>query len=220
MSQFYFKRKKSECRPIPLGDGLEVFPLPVKCAIIGDCSVGKTSLLISYTTGSFNTQYVPTIFDTYHKEVVCDGVLVDLELCDTAGLDDMRRLRSLTYLETDVFIICFSIVSPKTFHNVVNKWIPEMKECLPNKPFLLVGTKCDLRTNYEVLKELSETGETPIERQMGQKVAAKHGAVKYLECSAATKLGLNQIFDESIRKVLELHRFPVKHKACFTCTLS
>ncbi|CAG2105408.1 unnamed protein product [Medioppia subpectinata] len=77
-------------------------------------------------------------FDTYNKETVCDGVLVDLELCDTAGLDDMRRLRYLTYLETDVFIVCFSIVSPKTFHNVINKWIPEMKESLPNKPFILV----------------------------------------------------------------------------------
>ncbi|XP_054157933.1 cdc42 homolog [Oppia nitens] len=224
MSQFYYKRHMSvpyNSRPISIGDGLEAYPLPVKCTVIGDCSVGKTSLLISYTTGAFSTQYVPTIFDNYHKEVICDGILVDLELSDTAGLEDKRRIRSMSYLETDVFVVCFSIVSPKSFHNVVDKWIPEIKECLPNKPFILVGTKCDLRTNNDILNELHLNNDKPIDRLTGQRCAARLGAVKYLECSADTKLGVNQIFDESVRKALEMLAYrPVKHKSLITCCIS
>ena len=172
--------------------------------------------------------------------MVCDGVAVDLELCDSAGEEQLKRYRSHTYYETDVFIICFSIVSPKTLQSVVNNWIPEIKEHWTNKPFILVGlryyywlesfektiyhflgTKSDLRTNIEILRDLSENKETPVERQMGQKLAAKYGAVKYLECSAATKLGVNQLFDESIKKALEIYFGPMitSRRNCFTCNI-
>jgi small GTP-binding protein len=71
--------------------------------------------------------------------MICDSVAIDLELCDTAGQEDLQKFRSTAYYETDVFIVCFSIVCPKSFDNVSTKWIPEIKECLPNKPILLVG---------------------------------------------------------------------------------
>ncbi len=59
MSQFYSKRRKS--RSISLGNGIEAFPLPVKCVVVGDCDSGKTSLLTSYTNGSFSNEYNPTM---------------------------------------------------------------------------------------------------------------------------------------------------------------
>jgi small GTP-binding protein len=71
--------------------------------------------------------------------MICDGVAIDLELCDTGGQENLQKIRLVTYLETDIFIVCFSIVCPKSFDNVSTKWIPEIKQCLPNKPILLVG---------------------------------------------------------------------------------
>lgn len=50
-----------------------------------------------------------------------DGKPISLGLWDTAGQEDYDRLRPLSYPQTDVFLICFSIVSPASFDNVKSK---------------------------------------------------------------------------------------------------
>ncbi len=76
------------------------------------------------------------------------------------------------------------------------------------------GTKSDLRNDQEIVRELSLTHQSPIEQQMGQRFALKYGAIKYLECSATKNLDVDQIFDESVRKVLEFHTSPTEQKTC------
>jgi len=99
----------------------------IKCVFIGDGAVGKTSLIISYTTNGYPAEYVPTAIDTYHAVVHVDGQPLTLELCDTPGQDDFDTLRPLVYPNTDVFLLCFSVVMPSTFQNVREKWIPEIR---------------------------------------------------------------------------------------------
>ncbi len=62
--------------------------------------------------------------------------------------------RPLSYAQTDVFLICFSIVNPISFENVRTKWYPEVKFFCPNTPIILVGTKLDLREDGRVLERL------------------------------------------------------------------
>lgn len=73
--------------------------------------------------------------------MVVDGISVSLGLWDTAGQEDYDRLRPLSYPQTDVFLICFSVASPSSFENVTSKWYPEIKHHCPDAPMILVGER-------------------------------------------------------------------------------
>ncbi|KAI9637140.1 P-loop containing nucleoside triphosphate hydrolase protein [Dioszegia hungarica] len=175
----------------------------IKCVVVGDGAVGKTCLLISYTTNAFPGEYVPTVFDNYSASVLVDNRPISLGLWDTAGQEDYDRLRPLSYPQTDVFLVCFSLVSPPSFENVRTKWLPEITHHCPNTPLILVGTKLDLRDDPVTLQRLKERRFTPITYSMGMQCAREVGAIKYLEASSKTQKGLKNVFDEAIRAVLQ-----------------
>lgn len=186
----------------------------IKCVVVGDGAVGKTCMLISYTTNSFPGEYVPTIFDNYTANVFVDGRPISLGLWDTAGQDDYDRLRPLSYPDTDVFLICFSLVSPNSFANVADKWYPEISHHAPGVPKILVGTKVDLRENPAEVERLRERRQSPVTLQQGEAMKKKISAVCYKECSALTQQGLKDIFDEAIKVVLFPETNKTKKKGC------
>jgi len=171
----------------------------IKCVVVGDGGVGKTSLLISYTTNSFPGENIPTVFDNYSANVMVDGKPINLGLWDTAGQEDYDRLRPLSYPQTDVFIICFSVSSTASFKNVYNKWSPEIMHHAPGVPIILVGTKSDLRKDIAFAEELRSKNLQYVYRGQAEQMVQRICAVKYLECSALTQEGLKSVFDEAIR---------------------
>ena len=118
----------------------------LKVNIVGDGAVGKTSLLITWATGSFPREYIPTVFDNHPIDRVVEGRPFTLNLWDTAGGEDYDRLRPLSYPQTDAFLLCYSIDSRASFHNIQTKWFPELQHFCPGTPILLVATKGDLRS--------------------------------------------------------------------------
>ena len=71
-------------------------------------------LIIIYTT-------IKKVFDNYAVTVMIAGEPHTLGLFDTAGQEDYDRLRPLSYPQTDVFLVCFSIVNPASFENTKEK---------------------------------------------------------------------------------------------------
>ena len=170
----------------------------IKCVAIGDGAVGKTCMLHTYTTNKFPWDYEPTVFDNYAVTVHIGKQAITLGLFDTAGQEDWDRLRIMSYTATDVFIVCFSVMEPSSFSNVEEKWVPEIKQYMPNVPFLLVGTQTDLRDNIVAVKELSRKRQKPVSKDEGEKLARRLGAKCYIECSALLNMNVKQVFDTAI----------------------
>jgi len=186
----------------------------IKAVIVGDGAVGKTCLLISYTTNAFPGEYIPTVFDNYSANVMVDGRPVNLGLWDTAGQEDYDRLRPLSYPQTDVFLVAFSIIAPNSFENVKSKWWPEIQHHAPGVPIILVGTKSDLRNDQQMISQLQAKGFSIVTLEAANARAQDIGAVKYLECSALTQEGLKDIFDSAIRAALDKPKAPGSSSSC------
>uniref|UniRef100_A0A3B3ZAN3 Uncharacterized protein n=2 Tax=Periophthalmus magnuspinnatus TaxID=409849 RepID=A0A3B3ZAN3_9GOBI len=175
----------------------------VKCVLVGDGAVGKTSLVVSYTTNGYPTEYIPTAFDNFSAMVSVDGHPVRLQLCDTAGQDEFDKLRPLCYTSADVFLLCFSVVSPASFQNVPEKWVPEIRTYAPHAPLVLVGTQCDLREDVKVLIDLAKYRERPVDPAEAKDCAREIEAVTYIECSSLTQKNLKDVFDSAILASLQ-----------------
>lgn len=119
-----------------------------------------------------------------------------LGLFDTAGQEDYDRLRPLSYPQTDVFLVCFSVTSPASFENVREKWFPEVHHHCPGVPCLIVGTQTDLRDDPAVRDKLLKQRMQPVKKEDGERMARELGAIKYVECSALTQYKLKDVFDE------------------------
>jgi len=142
------------------------------------------------------------VFDNYSANVMVDGRPINLGLWDTAGQEDYDRLRPLSYPQTDVFLLCYAVNNPSSFENIKNKWYPEIQHHAPEVPFILVGTKLDLRNNQDAIKQLEAKRQVPVSKAQGESLCSELHGSKYLECSALTQEGLKQVFDEAIRCVL------------------
>lgn len=187
--------------------------ISIKCVVVGDGAVGKTCLLISYTTNAFPGEYIPTVFDNYNANVMVDGKPVNVGLWDTAGQEDYDSLRPLSYPQTDVFLICFSIISPYSFDNVKSKWHPEIKSQAPGVPIILVGTKSDLRNDSGMLQQLQAKGLSVISKEQAELRAKEIEAKCYMECSALTQEGLKAVFDTAIQAAINKPK-ATKKKSC------
>ncbi|KAJ8333038.1 hypothetical protein SKAU_G00419340 [Synaphobranchus kaupii] len=141
-----------------------------KLVVVGDGACGKTCLLIVFSKDEFPEVYVPTVFENYVADIEVDSKQVELALWDTAGQEDYDRLRPLSYPDTDVILMCFSVDSPDSLENIPEKWK-------------------DLRNDENVRNELARMKQEPVRTEDGRAMAVRIGAYDYLECSAKTKDG-------------------------------
>jgi len=173
----------------------------IKLVVVGDGAVGKTSLLISYATKKFPTDYVPTVFENYTAQMKDGNENILLHLWDTAGQEDYDRLRPLSYPGADVVLLCFSTVNRASYESIREKWYPEVNHYVPNIPHLLVGTKVDLRDSETA--DPHTTQYEPITAEEGKEMAKSINAASYIEVSAKLRKGLDKVFKVAVQCVME-----------------
>jgi len=184
------------------GGDVDLSALPrVKLVVVGDGAVGKTCLLVTFGTGKFPEDYVPTVFDNYSSQMAYRGDQLLLQLWDTAGQEDYDRLRPLSYPGSDVVLLCFSLVSEASYEAITEKWSPEVNHYVPDCPHILVGTKLDLRDGGK--PEGYDDVYEPISTERGKELAGAVGAAAYVEVSAMTGKNLQHVFETAVGLVMD-----------------
>ncbi len=89
-----------------------------------------TTVLNCFITERLPGHYVPTVFDNYYKDAMVNGKPVKLELWNLM-LQEYNK-RQMSYPQTDVLLICFSLVKPELFKSVHEKWLPEVRHPVNN----------------------------------------------------------------------------------------
>ena len=121
---------------------------------------------------------------------------MELGLFDTAGQEDFDRLRPLSYPDTNVILMCFSVDNPVSAGSIKERWMPEVRHFCGRCPVVLVACKIDLRNDADKLKQ---QGEKSISQEAGRLLATQIKADAYMECSAKTREGVQELFVEAAR---------------------
>jgi len=177
-----------------------------KCVVVGDGFVGKTALVGVFSNKEYKETYVPTIFDNKIVGIQYKQTWINLGVFDTAGQEEYDKLRPMAYTDTDVFIVCFSMVDRDSLENILNKWAPELDKYCPKARRLLVGTKVDLWTN-------SEYSSRAISQEYIDEIANQIGAVDFLAVSALEQQGVEEVFQRVAEIALELGEPEKKKKS-------
>ncbi|XP_058764950.1 ras-related protein RABC1-like [Vicia villosa] len=163
-----------------------------KLLMIGDSGVGKSSLLLCFTSDSFE-DLSPTIgVDFKVKYVTIGDKKLKLAIWDTAGQERFRTLTSSYYRGAQGIIMAYDVTRRDTFTNLSEVWAKEIDLYSTNQDCIkmLVGNKVDKESDRVVTKK------------EGVDFAREYGCL-FIECSAKTRVNVQQCFEELVLKILD-----------------
>ena len=161
--------------------------------VIGDTSVGKTSLITRYTNGTFKEEYLATVgLDFYSKEEIINNKTINIKIWDTAGQERFKALTQSYFRNAEGVMLAYDVTKSESYDNLKD-WIASIKKNLEGKniflPLIIVGNKIDMEESREVEKESAEQ-------------FATENNYKYFETSAKTGEGVDEAVRDLINQVL------------------
>ena len=146
----------------------------LKILILGDSSVGKTTLLLKYVDGYFPTIYVATIGVEFKvKKINVNGIDLNLQIWDTAGQERFRGVTRNFMKGADGIIYAYDITKKSSFDSLKN-WIIQSEESTVGFKKIIIGNKTDLESERVVSKEAFQKF-CQNKNIQGMEVSAKNG---------------------------------------------
>lgn len=198
--------------------------MTVKSVLVGDSGVGKSSILLSFTNGTFTENQTATIgidFKVKKVEVIDNASghrrLVTMQLWDTAGQERFRTLTSSYYRGAHAVVLIYDVNEPQSFYGLV-KWLEEARAYCDTGSSSSSTAHGSLHTagddeaahNDDIVYLLignktdrcSSEAEMPVSRAEAQNFARQHRMLFALT-SAKTQEGIKDAFDELARSVYD-----------------
>lgn len=162
-----------------------------KLLIIGESSVGKTSIIVRYTENKFDNSGIATCgVDVKCKYVSYENIKIRLDIWDTAGQERFRGLAKNYFRGSNGFILVYDITNQKSFEKLKG-WMNDAKEKMdPKSKMIVIGNKKDCQENREVDLDILED-------------FANKNKVKTLEVSAKTNEGIDEIFNIMVEDLVK-----------------
>jgi small GTP-binding protein len=161
--------------------------------LIGDSSVGKTSLIQRYANGIFKEEYLATVgLDYYTKQEMINNINVLVKLWDTAGQERFKALTPNYFRNAEGVVLAYDVTNSESFENL-KFWINSIKSNLGEKnifiPIIIIGNKIDMEDMRDITKEDASK-------------FAKENNYKYFETSAKTGEGVDEAIRDLVNQVL------------------
>ncbi|XP_062259018.1 uncharacterized protein rab44 isoform X2 [Platichthys flesus] len=208
-------RQESQ-KTFSLGDsrGADIGSKRYNVMLVGDSSVGKTSLMQRAQSGKFSFEIPASIgLDTSLWTVVVDGKPVVLQLWDTAGQERFHSITRQVFHKAQAFLLMYDITCSQSF-TAISYWADCIQEAAPEDvTILLLGNK-------------SDSGKRQVNTEEGETLAKEYN-FEFMECSAAT--GDNVIHsletvarmlsekDDTSEESMVLHKEPPRSKRSGCC---
>ena len=175
--------------------------LTFKLIIIGDISVGKSSLLIRAIKHTFQSAYSPTLgFDMFYLHIKIKNKILKLQIWDTGGQEIYQSLISNFYKNSSMAFMVYAIDDKDSFEHI-DHWLKEIKhQSNPDVKIFLIGNKCDLIEERKVTYEEGETYYKNFDLNGFYEVSAKTGERTEEILVKAAKVLIEDISDYDLVK--------------------
>ena len=151
---------------------------------VGDCTSGKSALILRLCHDLFADSYIPTRFDSHSADFTCNHGSFKLTLLDTSGDQDKSEVRKMAYQGCDAIVLCFDLTEKSSFESIEQRWLPELSTLPLSTPIYIAGCK----------KDAAKADKPAVSDKQVQELAEKVGAAAYIECSAKTSESVEQLF--------------------------
>ena len=189
--------------------------------IAGHFGVGKTHMFHRFNTGKWpDRSFYFGNDQVFVKDYLINGEIVRgyVNDCEESH-EEWEPLRFLAYRYADCVILCFGIDRPFFISDMLIRieeyWYPFFQKYCPKAKLILVGTKKDLRTDQDVIARLAMCGEKPVTYKEGQELSKKIKAECYLECSALTGEGIQDVFHKAIELASQTNINHDRRRECY-----